>query len=73
MKYTLKLWPSSDTKSKKFTAWITQTISEILIEERIKNNQDVFDRGHNLKKIDIDDSFPDYIVNNVNYLKDWII
>ena len=43
------------------------------IEERIKNNQDVFDRGYNLKKIDIDDSFPDYIVNNVNYLKDWII
>ena len=28
-KYTLNPWPSSVTKSKKLTAWMTQTIAEI--------------------------------------------
>ena len=47
--------------------------NEKKIEERIKNNQDIFDRGHKLRKIAIDESFPDYIINNTHYLKDWII
>tara|TARA_B100001057_G_C22694755_1_gene889254 strand:- start:185 stop:988 length:804 start_codon:yes stop_codon:yes gene_type:complete len=43
------------------------------LEKKIKNNEDVFNRGFELKKIDIDNSYPDYIVNNQNYLKDWIL
>ena len=34
---------------------------------------DIFGRGFELKKIDIDKSFPDYVVNNQKLLKDWII
>tara|TARA_B110001452_G_scaffold152161_1_gene126580 strand:+ start:544 stop:777 length:234 start_codon:yes stop_codon:yes gene_type:complete len=36
-KYILKLCPSSDTKSKKLTACITQTISEMLNEHNKKS------------------------------------
>ncbi len=42
------------------------------IEEKIKFNKDIFGRGFKLKKINIDKSFPDYIVNNQGILKDWI-
>ena len=43
------------------------------IENRIKNNEDVFDRGFDLKKIKIDEAFPDYIINNKKNLMKWII
>ena len=43
------------------------------IKKRIKENKDIFDRGFELKKIEIDDTFPDYIVNNQFFLKEWII
>ena len=36
-------------------------------------NQDIFNRGHKLKKVEIDSSFPDYIVNNLDLFKNWII
>ena len=42
------------------------------IEERINNNKDIFNRGFNLKKINIDEAFPDYILKNQNIFKDWI-
>ena len=43
------------------------------INQKIKNNIDIFNRGYQLKKIDIDDSFPEYIYKNKKLLKDWII
>ena len=43
------------------------------IQKRIENEEDVFNRGYNLKKIDIDESFPDYIRQNLELLKNWII
>ena len=43
------------------------------IKKKIANNRDIFGRGFELKKIDIDKSFPDYVVNNQKLLKDWII
>ncbi|WP_075534080.1 hypothetical protein [Candidatus Pelagibacter communis] len=43
------------------------------IEKKIANNIDIFGRGFELKKIDINNSFPDYVVNNQKLLKDWII
>ena len=35
--------------------------------------QDIFGRGFKLKKIAIDDAFPEYIYENKNKLRDWII
>ena len=43
------------------------------IQKRIENKQDVFNRGYDLKKIDIDENFPVYIRNNLELLKNWII
>jgi len=40
---------------------------------KIKKGQDIFDRGHNLKKIEIDSTFPSYIQKNEEKLKKWII
>jgi|TARA_B110001452_G_scaffold225244_1_gene199161 beta-1,4-mannosyl-glycoprotein beta-1,4-N-acetylglucosaminyltransferase len=46
--------------------------NEQKINQKIKDNKDIFGRGFKLKKISIDKSFPDYIVNNKSYLKNWI-
>ena len=43
------------------------------IQKRIENKEDVFNRGYDLKKIDIDESYPDYIRQNLELLKNWII
>ena len=47
--------------------------NEKKIMEKISNYEDVFNRGYELKKISIDENYPDYIKNNKNLLKDWII
>ena len=52
---------------------IRENTDEKRIEEKIKNNQDIFGRGFKLKKIDIDTTFPDYIINNRQKLTEWII
>ena len=44
-----------------------------LIEKKILQNEDIFDRGFKLKKIEIDSSYPDYIFNNKDILSKWII
>tara|TARA_B100000029_G_scaffold435899_1_gene450189 strand:+ start:562 stop:1377 length:816 start_codon:yes stop_codon:yes gene_type:complete len=43
------------------------------IAERIKNEQDLFNRNIKYKKIEIDESFPKYILENKEKFKDWII
>ena len=43
------------------------------IQTKIANNQDIFDRGFDLKKINIDDRYPEFIKDNINLLKKWII
>ena len=43
------------------------------IQKRIEKKQDVFNRGYDLKKIEIDESFPDYVRQNTKMLKSWII
>ena len=50
-----------------------QITNEENIKQKIKDNKDIFDRGFKLKQIKIDDSFPDYINENQNLLKDWIV
>ena len=43
------------------------------IQKRIENKEDIFNRGYDLKKIDIDETYPDYIRQNLELLKNWII
>ena len=48
-------------------------IEEKDIEKKISSGEDIFDRGFDLKKIDIDETYPLYIRNNKKLLSDWII
>ncbi len=43
------------------------------IEKKILNNEDIFRRGTKLKRIDVDSSYPEYIIKNVDKFSDWII
>ena len=43
------------------------------ISSKIKKGQDIFERDHSLKKIEVDSSFPKYIIQNRDKLKKWII
>ena len=43
------------------------------INEKINNNEDIFNRGHKLKRVDLDESFPKFILENKIKLKDWIV
>ena len=42
------------------------------IEEKIKSGKDIFNRGKELKSIKIDKSFPKYILENQDKLREWI-
>jgi len=44
-----------------------------VINQKINSKVDIFGRGFKLEKIDIDESFPEYILKNQNLLKDWIV
>ncbi len=48
-------------------------IDEDKIAQRIKNRKDIFDRNIKYEKIEIDESFPKYIVANKEKFKEWII
>ena len=43
------------------------------IQEKILTGKDIFNRGFELKKISIDQNFPEYIQNNLDKLSNWII
>lgn len=43
------------------------------IKEKINREKDIFDRNINYKKVQIDNSFPKYIVDNKEKFKEWII
>ena len=47
--------------------------NEESIKSKIEKGQDIFERGFNLKKIEIDSSFPRFIIQNKDKLKKWII
>jgi beta-1,4-mannosyl-glycoprotein beta-1,4-N-acetylglucosaminyltransferase len=42
------------------------------IQRKILNNEDIIGRDDFFKKIDINDDYPKYIINNLSNLKDWI-
>ena len=48
-------------------------VDEEKISKRIKNKQDLFDRNIKYQKIEIDESFPKYILNNKEMFKEWIV
>ena len=48
-------------------------INEKKISERINNNVDLFDRNIVYKKVELDKSFPEYVFNNKDFFKEWII
>jgi len=50
-----------------------EIVDERKIEKKIANNVDIFGRGFELKKINIDENYPAFIRDNKNILKDWII
>ncbi len=50
-----------------------ENLSEIDIEQKILKNEDIFGRGKNLKKIQIDSSFPEYITQNKEKFLNWIL
>ena len=43
------------------------------IQEKILTGKDIFNRGFELKKISIDQKFPEYIQRNLDKLSNWII
>ena len=43
------------------------------IKNRISSNKDIFDRNYEYKKVEINDSFPEYILKNRENFSDWII
>ena len=51
----------------------TDTINVEEIKNKINKNQDLFDRGFKLKKVEIDNSYPSFIVNNKAKFSKWII
>ena len=44
-----------------------------LKSSKIIKNEDIFDRGLTLKKIEINSSYPKYILENKDYFSKWII
>ena len=43
------------------------------IAERIKNKQDIFDRNFKYEMVNLDDTFPKHILENLEKYKNWII
>ena len=50
-----------------------KNVNEKNIEEKILKNQDIFGRGITLKKIELDSSYPNYILKNKEKFSKWII
>ncbi len=50
-----------------------KSVNEKNIREKMLNNKDIFDRDTELKKINLDSSYPEYIINNKEKLSEWII
>ena len=44
-----------------------------IIAEKIKMQEDIFARGFKYRKVEIDKTFPEYILKNLDKYKNWII
>ena len=43
------------------------------IKQKINNLIDPFDRNLRLKKVEIDNNYPEYLLKNIELYKDWIL
>ena len=43
------------------------------IKKKISNLEDLFNRGHQYKKIEIDDSYPEFLIKNIERYKYYIL
>ena len=43
-----------------------------IIEKKLKNKEDLFNRNYKYKTIEIDNTYPDFILDNKEILKDYI-
>ena len=48
-------------------------VDEKNIQSKIEKGEDVFERGYKIKKIELDSSFPQFILDNRENLKNWIL
>ncbi len=48
-------------------------LNKELIEKKILKNEDIFDRGFALKKVKIDNTYPEYILENKDRYSEWIL
>ena len=46
--------------------------SKNVIKKKLKKKIDLFERGHRYEIVKLDDSFPDYLLKNINKFKDFI-
>ena len=44
-----------------------------IIKDKIHNMIDLFERGHKYEKIDLDKSFPKYLIENLDKYKEYIL
>ena len=44
-----------------------------IIKERIKKREDLFKKGHILKKVELDKTYPDYITQRVSEFNEYIL
>jgi beta-1,4-mannosyl-glycoprotein beta-1,4-N-acetylglucosaminyltransferase len=44
-----------------------------LIRQKIENKTDLFDRGQKYKKVNLDETFPNYLLNNLEKFKNYIL
>jgi beta-1,4-mannosyl-glycoprotein beta-1,4-N-acetylglucosaminyltransferase len=48
-------------------------INENIINQKINRGVDIFDRNIEYRKVEIDSTFPEYIINNTSKFRKWII
>ena len=62
----LKTFAHSEFSDPKFS-------DEQIIQDKIRRQLDLFDRGHKYFKIEIDKSFPQFIIDNKTFYQKWIL
>ena len=62
----LKVFPHQEFSSDKFSNLDT-------IKKKISNLEDLFNRGHQYKKVEIDDSYPEFLIKNLERYKYYIL
>ena len=62
----LRTYAHSEFAGEKFS-------SADIIKEKIKNRTDLFNRGHQYQKIEIDKTYPNYLIKNQEKFKNFII